>query len=122
METIMKEVLCVCCPFGCLIQVETPKTGDTKAPQLKGYRCQKGQEYAMQELLNPVRTLTAVICVDGSRTPLSVKTSIPIPKNMFMHCIMEAQRLKLRQPISLGTILIHNIAGTGADLLATCEL
>lgn len=96
--------------------------GEHSAPKIEGNRCQRGEKYAFQELLNPVRIFTGVLHVEGSCTPLSVKTSAPVPKSMFPACAAEIHRLKIGCPVSMGEILLRNIAGTGTDLIATCEL
>lgn len=50
---------------------------------------------------------------------LPVKTSAPIPKAKIMEVMAEINRITVRGPIRIGDIISGNIAGTGADLLAT---
>ena len=48
-----------------------------------------------------------------------VKTSEPIPKERIFDVMAEIQRQKAAAPVDCGQVLIKNILGLGADLVAT---
>ncbi|MCR5592147.1 MAG: DUF1667 domain-containing protein [Saccharofermentans sp.] len=115
-----KEIICINCPVGCRITV-TDET-ETHTMKVSGNECKRGHEYAIQEITQPKRMITAVVLVKGGDEPLSVKTSIPIPKECIQHIMKEISLLEVRPPIRQGEVLISNICETGADIVATKEL
>lgn len=90
-----------------------------KVTEVTGNHCKRGDVYARQECVEPLRMVTAVTPVEGSKTPVSVKTASPIPKNKIQACMDEILRAKVRLPILCGDVVIHNVAGTTVDVIAT---
>ena len=70
------RLICINCPRGCALDVETGKNGVV----VKGHACPKGEEYAVTEVTNPMRMVTGLVKVAGSRRPLPVKTRTAVPK------------------------------------------
>ena len=66
--------------------------------------------------------ITAVIPVPGSRTPLSVKTSAPIPKDLIRNVMSELGKLRIQVPVHAGQVIIHHVLDTDADIVATRSL
>ena len=87
-----------------------------------GNSCPRGASYARQESTLPERMITAVIPVSGSRIPLSVKTSRPVPKFMIRAVMDELFRLEPEIPVRIGQVLIPDVLHTGADIVATRNL
>ena len=115
----MKELICIGCPMGCMLQVET----DGQAiSSVKGNVCARGAQYARDEVLRPRRTVTSLIPVKGSRIPLSVRTRTPIPKDMIGEILCHIRQLKAAMPIRIGDVIEADILGTGVDLIATRNL
>ena len=54
-----RDMICIICPRGCSLCADIQ--GDTVT--VTGNACPKGQEYAINECTNPVRTVTAVVRV-----------------------------------------------------------
>ena len=71
------EIVCINCPVGCRLKVKVENGAVT---QVQGNACKRGETYARQECVAPMRMITAVIPVAGSKMPLSVKTRNPIYK------------------------------------------
>ena len=118
-----KELTCIGCPMGCNIAVFVE---NGRVAAISGNHCKIGEEYARSEVTNPVRTLTSTIAVLPSSFPgrdrISVKTSHPIPKNLIGSAMQEINQTSVKAPIHLGDVLIHRVAGTDADIVATAEL
>ena len=116
-----KELTCIGCPMGCNITVENGRVAE-----ISGNHCKIGEDYAKNEVSNPVRTLTSTMAAIPSSSRgsdrISVKTSHPIPKNLIGSAMREINQTSVKAPIHLGDVLIHRVAGTDADIVATAEL
>ena len=118
----MKEtqlITCISCPVGCRMTVTIE---DGKVLSVENNSCKRGEIYAHQESVKPLRMVTAVAQVEGSKIPVSLKTQSPIPKDKIAACMKEIKGLKLRLPILMGDVLLENAAGTGVPLIATRTL
>jgi len=112
-----KRFICIICPNGCEIEAEFDEKGIQK---LEGNLCEKGEEYVRKEIFSPERGIATSVRVENGSLPLvSVKTSKPIPKERIMDVMGEVGKLKVPAPVKVGDILLENILGTGADLVAT---
>lgn len=112
------EMTCIVCPMGCRLTVETV---DGKYA-VRGNGCRRGADYAVQEATNPMRTLTSLVKVMGGAEPLCpVKTSAPIPKAMIGAALRAVKAARADAPVKIGDVIIKDIAGTGADLVATAN-
>ena len=54
-----RNLTCIICPRGCALTAEITESGVT----VTGNACPKGEEYAINECTNPVRTVTATVRV-----------------------------------------------------------
>jgi len=95
---------------------------DGKFVSVTGNTCKRGEIYAKQECIAPQRMVTAVVPVEGSFMPLSVKTKTPIPKAKINDCMKALAELKLVAPIKAGTVVLPDVCGTGVDIIATKHL
>ena len=82
-----QELTCINCPLGCRM---TADVQDGEVVRVTGNSCKRGETYARQECVRPMRTLTASAPVAGSRCPVSVKTSCPIPRERIDDCMERA--------------------------------
>ena len=114
----VKELVCINCPMGCRL---TCTIEDGKVTSVKGNTCGRGKKYAETECIDPVRTVTTLVKIAGTDEPLPVKTSAPISKSKIMDCVNEARNALVREPVSIGDVIIPNVAGTGANLIATAD-
>lgn len=114
-----KEIICVVCPSSCRITV----TGDGKTiGNIEGYTCNRGKEYAKNEYLAPVKTLSTTMKAEGYVSPvIAVRSNRPVPKDMQFDCMEVIRKETARAPFEMGKIVVENILGTGADIiLANC--
>lgn len=117
----MEQILtCINCPVGCRMSVTLSGTGEFVS--VTGNTCPRGAAYARQECTLPLRMITAVIPVSGSRTPLSVKTNKPVPKAMITAVMAELGRVCVGLPVQAGQVVVRNILNTGSDIVATRSL
>lgn len=110
------EITCINCPVGCRLAVELE---EGKVVSVTGNTCPRGVAYAKQECVDPLRMVTAVVPVEGSAAPLSVKTRTPIPKKEIKNCMKALSEAKLTAPIVAGTVVLADVCGTGVDVIAT---
>ncbi len=115
----MKELVCIGCPMGCRLQVDTD--GQTVA-SVSGNECQRGDQFARDEVLAPKRMVTSLIPVAGSRVPLSVRTRTAIPKALIQDCLRQIRQIKITPPVHIGDVIQADILGTGVDLIATRDI
>ncbi|WP_242850181.1 DUF1667 domain-containing protein [Clostridium polynesiense] len=65
--------------------------------------------------------LTTLVRVKGSSkyNVVSVKSSKPIDKNLWVECSKVLSRIYVGIPIEIGDIICKNILNTGVDIVAT---
>lgn len=116
-----KEIICTVCPMGCQIAV----TGEGEnIASVTGNTCPRGEIYARSEFVHPMRLLTSVARTQGRPdTPLlAVRSDRPLPKDRQFDCIEAIRALTLSAPVRRGDVLIANVAGTGANMVASADL
>ena len=112
-----RELTCICCPIGCQITV-TLENG--QVTEVCGNNCSRGEAYAKEETVRPVRVVTSTVRVHGGATPMaSVKTASPIPKDKILDCMHEINAVKVNAPVKAGDVVIADVAGTGIAVVAT---
>lgn len=105
--------------MGCRI---TASVEGGKVTGIEGYTCNVGKKYAMEELTVPKRMITSLMHIHGSREPIPVKTSQPVEKSRVFDCLAEIRAGEVTLPVHIGDVLIHDVCGTKADIIATKEL
>lgn len=113
---ISKEVICVICPHGCRITV----TGEgVDVASVEGNMCPRGHEYASSEFINPCRTLTTSVVLNGAgRKMLPIRSNMPVPKSLMLDCMQEVKKVSVTAPIAMHQVIIKDILGTGIDMVA----
>ena len=111
---MIREIICINCPRGCHLQV------DETTLSVTGNQCVKGKTYGIEEVTNPVRTVTSTCRVEGGTIPrVSCKTNHPIPKGSIFEVMREINQVRVNAPVQLGQVLIENVLGTGSNIVAT---
>lgn len=114
----MKEVICTCCPKGCHLQVD-----ENNGYQVTGNACPNGVAYGKEELTHPTRILTSTVRAAGGVHPrCPVKTSQPVPKERMFEVMAALDGVVLQTPVRVGQVVVHDVCGTGADIVATRDL
>ncbi|WEU40119.1 MAG: DUF1667 domain-containing protein [Candidatus Odinarchaeum yellowstonii] len=117
-----KNLICILCPQGCPINVDYSENelGAIKVISVDGSKCSRGEFWAREEVENPVRTVTSSIRVLNGELPLvSVRTDKPIPKKRIFDVMNVIKTLKVKAPVKRGQIIVENILGLNANLIAT---
>ncbi len=114
-----QELTCINCPLGCRMTAEIQQG---EVVRVTGNGCKRGELYARQECVRPMRILTASVPVKGSRCPVSVKTDKPVPKEKIAACMEEILSHEYALPIDMGQVLLEDLLGTGAQVVATRAL
>ena len=113
---------CTTCPSGCALTVTIGD--DNQVALVEGNNCPRGEIFAHGEWTDPVRTLTstAYMTLNGTECLLPVKTSQPISKMKMTQAMEEINALVIDHPVTMGDVLLKDIAGTGIDLVACMTL
>ncbi|MBP5228195.1 MAG: DUF1667 domain-containing protein, partial [Kiritimatiellae bacterium] len=73
------------------------------------------------EATNPVRMVTGLGKVAGSRRPLPVKTRRAIPKGRIAEITNLLANTTVIPPKRIGDVIIPDVCGTGVDVVATAD-
>lgn len=115
-----RNLTCIGCPLGCGITV-TLLDGEIK--QITGNTCKRGEDYARTEVVNPVRTVTSTVKVEGGSMPVvSVKTASDIPKDKIFSCMEEINKVCIHAPVHIGEVILENVCNTGVSVIATRDM
>ena len=113
------KILCITCPKGCTLEVT--REGQTIVEIKPG--CKRGHEYANRELIDPRRMVASTVKVrDGIHPLLPVYTSAPLPKGKIRELLATLRKFEVSAPVSMGTVLIENVFGTGVNILASRDM
>jgi len=99
--------------MGCSLHIEKTSSGEIT---VTGNTCERGKIYGTSEITLPVRMLTTLVKYKDK--VIAVKTDRPIPKSKIKDAMKEVDALEIKSA-RLGQCLIHNIAGTDANLIVT---
>ena len=110
-----RELTCIVCPKGCTLRVELE---GKEVISVSGHTCRRGEEYAKAECIAPMRTLTTTApLAEGGVIP--VKTDRAVPKELLFSCMQEVNALRVPSGLPLGSVVLENILGTGANVVLT---
>ena len=113
-----RNLTCIICPLGCALTVEFDSDG--KVNKVSGNTCPRGNQYAIDECTNPVRTITSTVrCKDGG--VVAVKTSRPVPKAKMFEVMEKINSAEAKNSVKIGDVIVANVCDTGADVIATAN-
>lgn len=111
------NLTCIGCPLGCQLTVEME---GKEVKSVAGNTCKNGEKYARKEMTNPTRIVTSTVRVKGGKLAMvSVKTASDIPKGKMFDCIQALSQVEIPAPVSIGQIVLPDVAGTGVNVVAT---
>lgn len=114
----MKEVICIVCPRGCHLEVD-----EKNGYAVTGNGCPRGAAYGKAELQCPTRVLTSTVRLEeAALRRLPVKTDRAIPRDRMREAMAVLDRVTVHPPVAVGQVLIPDLLGTGANLVATREV
>ena len=104
-----RQMTCIICPRGCALEAELQGEQVT----VTGNACPRGAEYAVNECLHPVRTVTTTVRVTNREdTMVSVKTRTPVAKEDMARVVSLLRKLTVEAPVTVGQIVAENICGS----------
>ena len=110
----MREMVCIVCPRGCRLKV------DETTLEVTGNTCARGAEYGKNEVTSPMRTVTGSVAITGGIHPrLAVRTDRAIPKDKMFDIMDALHGFTAHAPVKRGEVLIENVCGTGANIIAS---
>jgi len=116
---MIKKMTCIECPKGCTLSVDIE---GCEVKNVAGAKCPRGIAYAMSEVQNPVRILTATVLAVGLDLKLiPVRTDKPIPKKDILMAAEEIRKMRVERPVKSGDTIAENFLGLGVKLVATRE-
>ena len=112
-----KKITCIICPRGCAMTAKL----ENGAVTVTGHTCPKGEEYAINECTNPVRTVTATVRVSNRcNTMVSVKTETPVAKDAMLSVMQTLRQITVQAPVHMGDVILENVCG--AKIVATKDV
>ena len=104
-----RDLICIICPRGCSLCADIQENQVT----VTGNACPKGEEYAVNECINPVRTVTSTVRVANRKdTMVSVKTAAPVPKGKMMDVMALLRKTEVNAPVAIGDVVLTDVFGT----------
>lgn len=123
----MQELICITCPMGCHLVVDTDAQGEMK---VTGNRCVRGEQYAREEIFNPKRVVTftcTAVLPDGSipgpdsnlprRVP--VRTTTAFPKEKIPQLLEILKSITVRLPAAHGKVILEHALGTDVNVIVS---
>lgn len=113
-----RNLICIICPRGCVLTADIAESGVT----VTGHTCPKGEEYAINECTNPVRTVTATIrAANRKDTMVSVKTDRPVPKGKMMDVMTLLRQTEVNAPVAIGDVVLKDVFGANIVVTKTLD-
>ena len=112
----VKHFPCIVCPACCELE--------TDGAEVNGARCPKGEGFALQEIITPLRVLTTTVRCEtpaGIRM-LPVKTAIPVPLHQISSMVREIKMLRVSGVPAIGSTISIKFSGESIVLLVTGEM
>jgi|GEM_PF-1086243 CxxC motif-containing protein len=111
-----KRYTCIVCPACCDLE--------TDGTDVNGARCPKGEAFARQEMIAPLRVITTTVRYEtpkGARM-LPVKTSCPVPLALIPAVMKQIKALSLSEIPDIGTRLTTGSSAEPVEWVVTGEL
>ena len=104
-----KNLICIVCPRGCSLAADV--NGETVS--VTGQGCPRGAEYATNECLHPMRTVTIALRVaNRENTMVSVKTEKPVPKEKMAETVAILRSIAVKAPVCVGDVICESVFGS----------
>lgn len=114
----MKSIVCIICPNSCLMTVDK----ESGIWAVKGNLCPRGERFAISEMTNPARSICSTVKTTNSKFPrLPVRTDREVPLKKVFDIMTSINKVLVDHPVHLGDILLSDVCGTGANIIATSD-
>jgi CxxC motif-containing protein len=111
-----KRYTCIVCPACCELE--------TDGVEVNGARCPKGEAFAKQEMIAPLRVITTTVRSETSKgvRMVPVKTTCPIPLALIPEVMKQVKALRLSEIPVIGTLLRTGSTSESVEWVVTGEL
>ena len=111
-----KRYTCIVCPACCDLE--------TDGAEVNGARCPKGEAFARQEMIAPLRVITTTVRCETSKgiRMLPVKTSCPVPLALIPEVMKHVKALRLSEIPVIGTLLKTGSSSESVEWVVTGEV
>lgn len=114
----VRKMICIMCPASC--HLEVTENGEKGEYLVSGNTCPGGKNYALNEMRDPKRIVTAVVNSDSRKVPcIPVKTDSPLKMDLIEPLLQELFSIKISVPAKCGDIVLENYKNTGVNILVT---
>lgn len=115
-RTRARKFTCLVCPTCCELE--------TDGSNVNGARCPKGEAFALQEMVMPMRVVTTTVRCDtvGGVKMVPVKTAAPVPMEGLFEIMKEIKALRLAEVPAIGTRINAGPAEHPVELVVTGEV
>lgn len=114
-----KELTCIVCPNGCSLKI----TGEEGNYKVTGNICKRGEEFAINEMTCPKRTISSTVKTIFPDVPVvSVRVSSEIPKDKIFMVMDEINKVVLKEKVGIGFKVIENVLSLGVDVIVTSNI
>ena len=110
-----RTLICIGCPMGCSLTAEVENGA---VVSVSGNTCKRGEDYARQDCVAPMRTVTGTVRLTDGRI-LPVRTAGDVPKEAVFAVAAAFNAAHPAAPLSIGDVVIADVCGTGVDVVAT---
>jgi len=107
--------VCIICPKCCELE--------TDGIEVLGAHCEKGEAFARQEMMLPLRVITTTVRCETEKgiRVLPVKTAVPVPLASFPEIMKGIKALRLKEPLPIGSRLTTKNLPDPVELIVTGE-
>jgi CxxC motif-containing protein len=115
-RTKTKQFTCIVCPACCELE--------TDGVEVNGARCPKGGQFALQEMVMPLRVVTTTVRAEttGRIRMVPVKTEAPVPMARIAEIMKEIKALRLAKVPSMGAKIVTGPRETPVEWIVTGEV
>ena len=109
------RTICIVCPSCCELE--------TDGAEVAGARCERGEAFARQEAVLPLRVITTTVrcATEKGIRMLPVKTAAPVPLASFPDIMKQIKALRLKEPLPIGSRLTTKNLPEPVELIVTGE-
>lgn len=112
----VKQFTCIVCPRCCELE--------TDGVEVNGALCPKGEDFALQEMIMPLRVVTTTVrteTAEGIRM-VPVKTASPVPMDRIFEIMNEIKALHLSEVPAMGAGIKTGLEKIPVEWIVTGEL
>ena len=107
----MKELTCIICPNGCSLTIDDDLN-------VTGNLCPRGQQFAINEIKDPKRTLTSSCKTVFKDIPvIAVKTDGEIRKNDILKVMDIINKTTIDSRMKIGDVVIKDVLNSGVNIV-----